>query len=156
MDETWFVEEIPFVCSLFQTVGAERVTVMYGWACADEHLWKEVEFPPFDLLARIERSIEDGIYRPASSDLFITASDQMQAHLCHHSDIHITTASPQVIRQCASRWLSDNKRLCAAMRFRLPMKVGERFGRSKRPRQAFSNSFQKGRFCWTLSDAANF
>lgn len=111
MDETSFVEEIPFVCSLFQTIGADQVTVMYGWACADEHLWEQVALSPFDLLTRIRRSIDNGIYHPTTSDLFITASDLLEARLCHESDIHITTASRSIIGLCASHWLSQNMRL---------------------------------------------
>jgi hypothetical protein len=111
MDESLFADEIPFVCSLFQMTGADRVSIMYGWACAEEHLWEDIEVTPRDLLAHIERSIADGIYCPASSDLFITAFDQLTAHLCHEADIHIRTASPVIIRQCAARWLSQNRRL---------------------------------------------
>jgi hypothetical protein len=111
MDEMFFADQIPFVCSLFQMVAADAVRIMYGWGCADEHLWEVFEVPTSDLLARVERSIEQDIYRPAKSDLFITASDQLTAHLCHEADIHITTASPVIMGPCASHWLSQNQRL---------------------------------------------
>lgn len=111
MNESSFAEELPFVCSLFQIIGANQVAVMYGWACAEQHLWEEFKVRTPDLLSRIERSIDDGIYNPARSDLFITASDQLTAHLCHEADIHIKTASLVIIRQCASRWLSQDQRL---------------------------------------------
>ena len=46
MDESAFAGEIPFVCSLFQTTGANQVAVMYGWGCAEGHLWEEFRVPP--------------------------------------------------------------------------------------------------------------
>jgi len=111
MDQAAFADEISFVCSLFQGTGAREVAVMYGWACAEPHLWEEFRVPTVDPFARIQRSIADRIYRPARSDVFITASDQLIVHLCHEADIHITTASPTIISQCASRWLSQSQRL---------------------------------------------
>ena len=111
MNESAFAEEISFVCSLLQITGVNQVAVMFGWACAEQHQWKEFWVPAGGLLAHIERSIDDCIYRPASSDVFIKASDQLIVHLCHEADIHITTASPTIIGQCASRWLSQNQRL---------------------------------------------
>jgi hypothetical protein len=111
MDESPFTDEISFVCSLFQMIGANLVSVMYGLACAEERLWERLELPPLDLLAFIERSIDKGIYLPAQSDLFITGSDQLTVLLCHEADIHVTTGSPAIIGRCASRWLLQNQRL---------------------------------------------
>jgi hypothetical protein len=111
MDESPFADEIPFVCSLFQMTGVRMVSLMYGWACAQDRLWETVELPTLGLHALIERSIHEGTYHPAKSDLFITASDQLTARLCHEADIHVTTESPAIISQCAARWLSQNQRL---------------------------------------------
>ena len=87
------------------------VSMMYGWACAENRLWETVELPTLGLHALIERSIHAGTYHPAKSDLFIIATDQLTARLCHEADIHVTTESLAIISQCAARWLSQNQRL---------------------------------------------
>ncbi len=80
---------------------------MYGWACNLDFdvLWKPKDIAVANLYDWIKRSIQDGVYEPGQSDIFIEARELLKVKLCHEADIHIATETAAIIEKCASRWL---------------------------------------------------
>ena len=107
------LEEVSFICSLFLEGGGPQVSVMYGVGSrADiDRLWRPQEILTGTLPQWIERSIEDGVYEPARSDICIVDRDRLTARLCHEADIHIETRSRSIVQGCADRWLAKAYRL---------------------------------------------
>ena len=106
------LEEIPFICSLFLN-SSSKVSVMYGVACKtdNDRLWVPFDIVTATLPEWIERSIQDGVYEPGNSDIFIFDKDRLTVRLCHEADIHIETSFASIIQMCAHRWLVKRYRL---------------------------------------------
>jgi hypothetical protein len=107
ISESAVEDEISFICSLFRDACPGEVSVMYGWACnvKIDALWEPKCIAVVDLSSWILGSIQNGIYEPGSSDLFIEDRERLKVLLCHEADIHITTKIKVIIERCASRWL---------------------------------------------------
>ena len=106
------LEEIPFICSLFVN-SCFKVSVMYGVACNvdNDRLWAPFDVVTATLPEWIERSIQDGIYEPGNSDIFILDKNRLTVRLCHEADIHIETSFASIVQMCAHRWLGKRYRL---------------------------------------------
>jgi len=105
------VNEFTFVCSLFLDGGPAEVSVIYGWGCNLDVLWKPKDIAVANLYDWITKSIQDGVYEPGQSDILIEAGELLKVKFCHEADIHITTETAAIIEKCASRWLRQGYRV---------------------------------------------
>ncbi len=111
ISESAVLDEIPFVCSLFIESGSAVVSVEYGLKCNTDALWQPKEIANTELCDWISRSIQDGVYEPGRSDIFIKDRGRLKVRLCHESDIHVVTDIAVTIQECASRWLAKGYRI---------------------------------------------
>jgi len=86
-------------------LGLTDCTVMYGWDCDldIDDLWQDQVIKVTDFSSFLTASIERGIFRPGSSDLFITSLDgAVSIRACHESDVHLSSSSDLALAALAA------------------------------------------------------
>lgn len=79
--------------SLLAALGHRECDVSYGWQCdlPVDALWCDHRISVDSLSAFIESSVEQEIFNPGSSELFVESPDSsLSVKFCHESDVHVT------------------------------------------------------------------
>lgn len=102
------LDELPEIVKLLRLSGIEELLVEFGSGCKLEaqRLWQDMEVRLNDLVAFVQRSIEEGIYSPGRADLIVQDRDRnFECLFCHESDIHVVTEDMSMIEQVNKRWM---------------------------------------------------
>jgi hypothetical protein len=99
--------EIPEIVEMFRLNGLEHLTVEFGWGSgqAIDQCWYPHLVSLVDLESFIQRRLNEDVFLPGQSDLFIRDSTNVvEFLLCHESDIHLRTENAAIAKMIEQAW----------------------------------------------------
>ncbi len=98
--------ELNAILSLVADSQSRDVEIIYGFSCDVEETYQSISVSVSALPTFISQGWDEGIWQLGKDDFYITTlAPSVQYLLCHESDVHITTAVPQVLHYFTSRWI---------------------------------------------------
>ncbi len=102
-DEIW--GELEAMAAFFEVKGIGEVHVSYGLSCNTARLYEPIRLPPDEILAFVQRSIRQGIYKLGCGEMHIQGGDPpMLFVLCHAGDIHFESEEDSANYEIEQRW----------------------------------------------------
>jgi hypothetical protein len=103
------VHEVTAIAEIFRANAIRNVIAFFGWGTLDDDkLWSTTNVSTEDLVALVERSIDQKTVIPGASDLFLRDEHKtIEFQLCHHAAIHLTTDIQTLFEQVENRWSTN-------------------------------------------------
>ena len=107
--------ELPQIVQWLREKQVIDLDLMYGVGCNAEtdRLWTAMPVELGALEDFIRRSVQDGIFAFANSDLYISSrgkhtddNDVVSFKLCHEADIHLVTDDRALLEKVKAHWLT--------------------------------------------------